>query len=70
MAKLEKSGSESEWKILKKYLKIYIYNFKKNLTGLVAEPVKSEVKANISIKANEFCLHQLFFFIFKMYTLK
>ena len=56
MAKLEKS--ESEWKILKK---IYIYYFKNNLTSLVAEPVKSAVKANISIEANQFYLHQLFF---------
>ena len=64
MAKLEKSGSDSEWKILKKYFKIYIYNFKNSLTGLVAEPVKSAVKANISIEANKFCLHQLFFFFF------
>ena len=56
MAKLEKS--DSEWKILKK---IYIYNFKNNLTSLVAEPVKSAVKANISIEANQFYLHQLFF---------
>ena len=31
-----------------------------SLTGLVAEPVKSAVKANISIEANQFYLHQLF----------
>ena len=49
MAKLEKC--DSEWKILKK---IYIYNFKNNLTSLVAEPVKSAVKVNILIEANQF----------------
>ena len=59
-------------KCLKNTLKIYIYNFKNSLTGLVAEPVKSAVKANISIEANKFCLHQRDFFKkkFKMYTLK
>ena len=33
---------------------------KNSLTGLVAEPVKNAVKANISIEANQFYLHQLF----------
>ena len=47
-------------KYLKNTLKIYIYNFKNSLTGLVVEPVKSAVKANISIEANQFYLHQLF----------
>ena len=47
-------------KYLKNTLKIYIYNFKNSLTGLVVEPVKSAVKANISIEADQFCLHQLF----------
>ena len=28
------------------------------------EPVNSAVKANISIEANQFCLHQLFLFFF------
>ena len=35
-------------------------NFENSFTGLVAEPVKSAVKANISIVANQFYLHQLF----------
>ena len=47
---------------MKKYLKntskIYIYNFKNTLTGLVGEPGKSAV--NISIEANQFCLHCFF----------
>ena len=30
---------------------------KNSLTGLVAEPVKNAVKANISTKADQFCLH-------------
>ena len=51
-------------KYLKNTLKIYIYNFKNSLTGLVVEPVKSAVKANISIEADQFCLHQQFFFFF------
>ena len=36
MEKLEKSGSDSEYK---NPLKIYIYNFKNSLTGLIVEPV-------------------------------
>ena len=36
---------------------LYLQN---SLTGLVAEPVKSAVKANISVEANQFCLHCLF----------
>ena len=51
-------------KYLKNTLKIYIYNFKNSLTGLVVEPVKSAVKANISIEANQFCLHRFFFVFF------
>ena len=47
---------------LTKWIKLLkdIYKFEKSLTGLVAEPVKSAVKANISIEANQFYLHQLF----------
>ena len=40
MAKFEKS--DCEWKNTKK---IYIYNFKNSLSGLVVEPVKSAVKS-------------------------
>ena len=47
-------------KYLKNTLKIYVYNFKNSLTSLVEESVKSAVKANISIEANQFYIHQLF----------
>ena len=57
-------------KYLKNTLKIYIYSFKNSLTGLAAQPVKSAVKANISLEANQFCLHQLFFLIFKNIHIK
>ena len=38
---------------------MYIYNFDDDLTGLVAVPVKSAVKANISMEAYQFDLQQL-----------
>ena len=44
-----------KYKSLKK-----IYNFENGLTGLVAEPVKSAVKANASMEANQSCQHELF----------
>ena len=37
-----------------------------SLAGLVTEPVKTAVKGNISMKANQFCLHQLLFFNFQI----
>ena len=51
-------------KYLKNTLKIYVYNFKNSLTSLVEDSVKSAVKANISIEANQFCLHCFFCFFF------
>ena len=44
-----------KYKSLKK-----IYNFENSLTGLVAEPVKSAIKENASMEANQSCLHELF----------
>ena len=37
---------------------MYIYNFDTDLTDLIAMSVKSAVKANISMEAYQFYLHQ------------
>ena len=42
-----------------KYNNKGIYNFDDNLTDLVAVSVKSAVKVNISVEADQFYLHQL-----------
>ena len=55
-------------KYLKNTLKIYVYNFKNSLTSLVEDSVKSAVKANISIEANQFCLHCFFFNFQNLHT--
>ena len=52
---LAMSKINCKYKSLKK-----IYHFENGLTGLVAEPVKSAVKANASMEANQSCLHELF----------
>ena len=44
----------------KEYLKMLYLQLWNSFTGLVAEPLKSAVKVNIWIEANQFYLHQLF----------
>ena len=47
-------------KVTFKYkLQIQVYNFENSFAGLLAEPVKIPVKANVSVEVNQFCLREL-----------